>query len=70
VSDSIDRIVLEVHSPLVTAKKAVRVEPSSVTMTTFVHYERPVGRAIWAALTPVHHRTEPYLLGRAAKHQL
>jgi hypothetical protein len=70
VSDSTDRMVLEVHSPLATAKKVVRVEPSSVTMTTFVHYERPLGRAIWASVMPVHHRTEPYLLGHAASHSL
>jgi hypothetical protein len=68
VSDSTERIVIEAHSPLVTAVKVVRVGHSSVTMTTFVRYERPGGRAVWASVTPVHHRTEPYLLGHAAVH--
>jgi len=35
-------------------------------MTTFVRYERPLGRALWASVAAVHHRTEPYLLRHAA----
>ncbi len=70
VTGSTDRLVLEVDSPLVTAKKVVRVERSSVTMTTFVRYERPLGRAMWSSVAPIHHRTEPYLLGHAATHLL
>jgi Protein of unknown function (DUF2867) len=60
-----DTIVLALQSPLVTARKVVRVETARVVMTTFVRYERPAGRALWCAVTPVHHRTEPYLLRRA-----
>jgi hypothetical protein len=65
-SSTPDVIVLDVKSPLVTAEKVVRVDATRVVMTTFVRYERAAGRALWSAVTPVHHRTEPYLLGRAA----
>jgi hypothetical protein len=61
-----DSIVIEVRSALVSARKVLRLESSRAVMTTFVHYEQRAGRAIWSALAPVHHRTEPYLLGRAA----
>jgi Protein of unknown function (DUF2867) len=61
-----DATVLDLQSPLVTAQKVVRLETARVVMTTFVRYERPAGRALWSAVTPIHHRTEPYLLGRAA----
>ena len=60
-----DSIVLEARSPLLTARKVVRVESSRVVMTTFVRYERRAGRAVWAAVAPVHHRTEPWLLAHA-----
>lgn len=63
-----DAVVLEVHSPLLTAHKVVRTQSSRVTMTTFVRYERRMGRILWSAVAPVHHRTEPYLLGRSAGH--
>lgn len=69
VASSPDSIVLEVRSALVTACKVLRVESSRVVTTTFVRYERRAGRAVWSALAPVHHRTEPYLLGRAAINQ-
>jgi hypothetical protein len=69
VSATSEMIILEVRSAMVTARKTLRVEGSRVTMTTFVRYERPLARAIWAAIAPVHHQTEPYLLGHAASHQ-
>jgi hypothetical protein len=59
-------VVLTLQSPLVTAHKVVRVDAARVAMTTFVRYERAPARALWSAAAPVHHRTEPYLLGRAA----
>jgi hypothetical protein len=61
-----DELVLEVRSSLATAQKVVRVQGSRVVMTTFVHYERPMGRVVWSSVAPIHHRTEPYLLGHAA----
>jgi len=60
------RVTLEVHSSLITARKVVEVERSRVTVTTFVRYERRLGRRIWSALAPVHHLTEPLLLTLAA----
>lgn len=68
VSTTPEAIKLEVQSPLVTALKVLRVEDSRVVMTTFVRYERKSARAVWSAIAPVHHRTEPYLLGHAASH--
>ncbi len=59
-------INLEVHSWLLTADKEIRVTTGSVRMSTFVRYKRGLGRVIWTLVTPVHHRTEPYLLGYAA----
>jgi hypothetical protein len=69
VASSPDSIVLEVRSALVSARKVLRVESSRVVTTTFVRYEQRAGRAVWSALAPAHHRTEPYLLGRAAINQ-
>jgi hypothetical protein len=61
-----EAITLEALSPLVTAHKVLRIESTRVVMTTFVRYERRPARTIWSAAAPVHHRTEPYLLGHAA----
>jgi hypothetical protein len=60
--------VLEVHSPRATARKVVRLDGGRVVMATFVRFETRTGSVIWATIAPVHHRTEPYLLGRAARH--
>lgn len=60
-----DSIMLELQSALVDAHKVVRVEDSRVLATTFVRYKRRAGRAAWALAAPIHHRTEPYLLGHA-----
>ena len=62
-------IILEVQSWLLTADKEIRVANGSVRMTTFVRYRRGMGRVIWTLVAPVHHRTEPYLLGYAASHR-
>lgn len=61
-----DAIALELQSPLVGAHKIVRVDGARVVMTTFVRYERLPARALWSAVAPIHHRTEPYLLSHAA----
>jgi Protein of unknown function (DUF2867) len=61
-----DMISLDVDSPLVSAHKVLRIAGARVLMTTFVRYQGRPGRAIWTAVTPIHHRTEPYLLGHAA----
>ncbi len=59
-------ITLEVSSSLVSARKVVRVEGDRVTLATYVWYERTLGRVLWSALAPVHHRIEPLLITSAA----
>jgi hypothetical protein len=68
VAKAPDSIVLELQSPLMSAQKILRTEQSRTFTMTLVRYERRFARALWLAATPVHHRTEPYLLGRAASH--
>jgi hypothetical protein len=63
-----EAITLEVRSGLVTAHKVLRIDGSRVILTTFVRYERRGAGALWSAIAPVHHRAEPYVLGRAASH--
>jgi hypothetical protein len=62
-------ITLEAGSWLLTANKEIRVASGSVRVSTFVRYRRGLGRAVWTLVAPVHHRTEPYLLGHAASHR-
>ena len=62
-----DTITLEVGSSLVTAHKLLTVEESRVVMTTYVRYERTLGRVLWAVIVPIHHRIEPLLLTLAAR---
>jgi Protein of unknown function (DUF2867) len=62
-------ITLEAGSWLLTAHKEIRVASGSVRVSTFVRYKRGLGQAVWLLVTPVHHRTEPYLLDYAASHR-
>jgi hypothetical protein len=62
-------ITLEADSWLLTADKEIRVAGGSVRVSTFVRYRRGLGRAVWTLVAPIHHRTEPYLLGHAASHR-
>lgn len=61
-----DTIVLEAKSGLMSSHNVVQVERTRVRWTTFVRYEKRSARALWSLAAPVHHRTLPYLLGRAA----
>jgi Protein of unknown function (DUF2867) len=58
-------IALDLSSPFMSARKVLRLGESRILMTTFVRYNGRWGRALWSAVTPIHHRTEPYLLGHA-----
>jgi hypothetical protein len=58
-------VVLEVSSPLMSAHKVLRLDESHILVTTFVRYNGKLGRALWSAVAPIHHRTEPYLLRHA-----
>jgi hypothetical protein len=59
-------LTLEVRSWLVSARKVVQLTDERVVMTTFVTYRRKLASAVWSSVTPIHHVTEPYLLGHAA----
>jgi hypothetical protein len=63
-----EAVTLEVHSALVAAHKVLRVDDGRVVVATFVRYRSRLGRWLWSAITPIHHRTEPWLLGHAVKH--
>ncbi|MFI0770221.1 DUF2867 domain-containing protein [Streptomyces sp. NPDC021218] len=68
VSDAADHsLTLTARSPLVLTHNVVAVEDARVLWATFVRFDRPVGRPLWALAAPVHHRTVPRLLGRAAR---
>ena len=59
-------VILEARSRLLTPDKVIEVASDRVRMSSFVRYERRLGRGIWTLVAPVHHRTEPFLLGDAA----
>ncbi|MFH8980212.1 DUF2867 domain-containing protein [Streptomyces varsoviensis] len=61
-----DVIVLELTSPLMTARLVLRAEAARVVMTTFVRYEHRAAPAIWSLAALIHRRAVPYLLKRAA----
>ena len=59
-------VTLEVASRLITAHKVMSVAPDRITLTTYVWFRSRLGRAVWSALAPVHHRVEPLLVTLAA----
>jgi hypothetical protein len=58
--------VLEVTSSALTARLVVQAEGTAVTHSTFLRYDRPYGRVLWALAAPIHRAVIPYLLNRAA----
>jgi hypothetical protein len=58
--------VLGARSSALTARLVVQVEGAEVTHSTFLRYERPLGKLLWALAEPVHRAVIPYLLNRAA----
>ncbi|AEM84713.1 DUF2867 domain-containing protein [Streptomyces violaceusniger] len=68
VSDAADHsLTLTARSSLVLTHNVVAVEDARVLWATFVRFDRPVGRPLWALAAPVHHRPVPRLLRRAAR---
>ncbi len=63
-------IVMEAHSPLLIARNVVSVDDSGLIWSTYVRFESRVGRAVWAAIAPVHHWIIPLLLRRAIRREL
>ncbi len=69
IQSTASALVLETRSTLLTARKTFSVNASQIIVTTYVRYERPLGKYIWSVVAPVHHRTEPLLLTRAVAHR-
>ncbi|WP_036495518.1 DUF2867 domain-containing protein [Nocardia sp. BMG111209] len=59
-------LVLESHSPFLTARNIVAASDSTVTWTTLVRFDRRIARPVWNIVRPVHELAIPYLLRRAA----
>ncbi len=61
-----DSITLAARSALLTARKVVRLDDHHLVVATSVRFERRGAWLTWAAVLPVHHRLEPFLLMSAA----
>lgn len=60
-------IVLEAHSPLLTARNVAVVHDTDVVWVTFVRFKRRTARAVWSLAAPLHHRVVPRLMTRAGR---
>lgn len=60
-------VVLEARSRLIDARNIILVSGTGVLWGTFVQFNQPIARPVWAAATPVHHQVIPYLLNRAGR---
>lgn len=60
-----DWVRMETASRMATAALVVRATETELSLTTFMRYDRPAGRLIWAALSPVHRRLSPGILTEA-----
>ena len=67
VRDERTMFVMELRSPLMTARDLVLVERTRVVLATLVRYHRPIARPLWSVAAVIHHRVMPYLLTRAAR---
>jgi hypothetical protein len=67
VHDERTTFVIELRSPLMTARDIVLVERTRIVLATLVRYRRPVARPLWSVSAVIHHRIMPYLLTRAAR---
>jgi hypothetical protein len=60
-----DVICLAAAGPLLRGVLVARVVPTRAVLTTFVFYQHPAARIVWATVCPLHRRVAPYLLRRA-----
>jgi hypothetical protein len=67
LSSSPTEIVIGVEGAALSAQQLVQVQADRVLHATFVRYERPVARALWGIAAPIHVRSIPYLMERAAR---
>ena len=61
-----DWIRLEAASWFLTANLVVRAADGEVSLATFIHYARGVGRRVWPPLSAVHRALVPGVLRKAA----
>ena len=66
LSTTHEEIVIGVESPLVSAHQVLQVSEGTVTHVTLVHFERSVAKVVWGVAAPIHVRTIPHLMRRAA----
>jgi hypothetical protein len=59
-------VVLEMKSPIMTARLVLRLSDAEVFLGTNVHYAGRMARPLWTIVGPIHRQAIPYLLGRAA----
>ncbi len=58
-----EAIHIETQGTLMSGHLVVRTTTKTVTVTTFIHYNRPlVGKVVWAAVSPLHRAITPYVL--------
>ena len=67
---ALDSITLGARSWFLTARLVLRVDPSRVTQSTSVRYERPIAAAIWRPVSMLHRQIVPRLLRRAAARRM
>jgi hypothetical protein len=61
-------IRLEAASAFLTANLLVHTADERVSLGTFLHYDRCLGRGVWPPLSAIHRRLVPDVLRRAAAH--
>jgi hypothetical protein len=60
-------ITLGARSWLIGGRLVIELADGSASLATFVHYERRMGRRVWAAVSPGHRRFAPVLLTDASR---
>ena len=60
-----DRLVLGATSWHLEGRLVIEAEPDAARVTTLVRFRNPVGRAVWAAVAPLHRHAVPGILDAA-----
>jgi hypothetical protein len=63
-----DSVTLGLSSWFLTARLVVSTDPSRVTHSTYVLYDRPIAAVIWPPVSLLHRQIVPRLLRRATRH--
>lgn len=67
LSTTPDVAVIGVQGATLSAHHVMRIDGTTVVHVTFVRYDRPAGRILWAASAPIHVRVIPFLMNHAAR---